>query len=675
MRSCVRLTKTRLPPTWLVLVPALALAAVGARAVMAEMRASQDAARERARSVASRLARSVDALVDEYAAPLPAAGDRLSVEDYSKSSSHLDPRTFFVLTQERELADLLAHSGEGALPAKPLPMRRRSLVSDKRFANEEALVRDALASARRIADAPGGAAGAAALLTATAQAVEEPYFLWPLRRAEAEYDASIGDNGAALDAIAKAVRLNRDVPADFDGTHFPEACLVVAAKCAGSADPPGWFYEAYDFCVMTPSVSDDSALDQIDAILPTSRLVSHARQDRRMARTAKSLIGPDPLTPISATVMTIEGGHPRLSLWRSYRTDTDLGVVCLLGGEIPQSVVEDRIGKEVAALAKEPGALSIRVVGPGGQTAFDSGGPGLSAPDDQIVVETSRIVNVDGGWRAQAVVGAENAVPATAWLLAAAVVATTAALLAGTIALRRAAERSARLAEERRTFLDHVAHELRTPAAAVQALSEELASGHVAADREPEYRRHLLRESRRLAGLVDDTLDFARLDAGRLAFRMEPADLRDVVRRAVEESDGAGRVVAKLPDAPVVRPVDEAALRRAVKNLVENAVRHGGGDAPVDVALEASNGMASIVVADHGRGIAAEHLPRIFERFWRAPSATHETKGVGLGLALCREVARAHGGDVDVVSAPGKGSTFTLRVPLASLGGPRRSAS
>jgi two-component system sensor histidine kinase SenX3 len=94
-------------------------------------------------------------------------------------------------------------------------------------------------------------------------------------------------------------------------------------------------------------------------------------------------------------------------------------------------------------------------------------------------------------------------------------------------------------------------------------------------------------------------------------------------------------------------------------------VRHGGGEKPVTVALEASDGHASIVVADQGRGIAAAHLPRLFERFYRVPSKTHEVKGVGLGLALCREVARAHGGDVTVASRVGHGSTFTLRIPLA----------
>jgi signal transduction histidine kinase len=135
------------------------------------------------------------------------------------------------------------------------------------------------------------------------------------------------------------------------------------------------------------------------------------------------------------------------------------------------------------------------------------------------------------------------------------------------------------------------------------------------------------------------------------------------VRAAIDESDGASRVVATLPDAAVVRALDTAAMRRAVRNLVENAVRHGGGDAPVNVVLEAANGHASIVVTDRGRGIAPDHLPHLFERFYRVPSSTHEVKGVGLGLALVREVARAHGGDVEVASEVGRGSTFTLRVP------------
>jgi signal transduction histidine kinase len=655
------LTKTRLPPTWIVLLPALALAAVGVRAVMAEMRASQDAARDRARSVASRLARSVDALVDEYAAPLPKAGAEIRAIDAPDLLAHLQPHHAFdelrTTSVRREGPD---EKGVTRIHRMIDAPTRPALGVDKDFSADAALVRDARRSARRLSAEPGGAEAAAALLAGVATVLDRTASRWPVRLAQAMYESAAGAPDAAIETIAAAVKLRSEV-VEFDGERYPEAALVTVAELLRRSDPPDWFVESYEFCANHPSIVDDDALDRVDRALG-KEFENRMRPTRRLAKTAQSFADTDGGEGVSATIATLDRGRLRISIWRSARSQNGGGLI-LLGGEIPQSVVEDRIGKEVAALAAEPGVATVRLANGAGEHAFDTSGNAKDAKN--LVVDTVSLADSLATWRAEAVVAPESGVPATAWLLAAAVVVMTGALLWGAVALRRAAERSARLAEDRRTFLDHVAHELRTPAAAVQALSEELASGHVAAEKEPEYRRHLLRESRRLAGLVDDTLDFARLDAGRLAFKTAPADLRDVVRRAIEESDGAGRVVAKLPDEPVVRDVDAAALRRAVKNLVENAAKHGGGDASIDVALEAGNGHASIVVADRGRGIAPEHLPRIFERFWRAPSATHETKGVGLGLALCREIARAHGGDVEVASEVGKGSTFTLRMPNA----------
>jgi len=667
VRCCGRLTKTRLPPTWLVLLPALALAAVGVRAVTAEMRASQDAARDRARSIASRLARSVDALVAEYAAPLPKPGTKLTRAEAIEATSHLQPRRAIT-------ADGVSLALDHALPPDPGPIPGK----------EQALVAEALSRAKRLADEPNGSIAAAALTSGAATVVEHPVSKARLLYAAAEYEiptAPIDRPPATLEEALGAGAWLRDLDGfpfdvrgaidliafgDREGNLAPIDVATLYARLV--EDPWGGGYVGPSIYTLSPephpaTVTQRLSLGRVEAAW-RNRLGDRSFDERAAWESARRIAREPPdssALPHAAFEFSRDGKRPRLFVWTTAQID---GRFALLGGDVPTATVEDRIGKETAALSREPRAAGIRLVGPDGNAAFISGGVGGSAPDDQIVVETSRITSVDGGWRAQAVVAPESGVPATAWLLAAAVVVTTAALLAGTLALRRAAERSARLAEERRTFLDHVAHELRTPAAAVQALSEELASGHVAAAREPEYRRHLLAESRRLAGLVDDTLDFARLDAGRLAFKMEDADVRDVVRRAIEESDGAGRVKLSLPDEPVVRPVDEAALRRAVKNLVENAARHGGGDGPIDVALEARNGAVSVTVADHGRGIASEHLPRIFERFWRAPSATHETKGVGLGLALCREVARAHGGDVSVVSRVGEGSTFTLRMPI-----------
>jgi two-component system sensor histidine kinase SenX3 len=541
---------------------------------------------------------------------------------------------------------------------------RTNLSAAKEYGGDADLVRDALASARRLADEHNGSVAASALLAATVRAVRNDAFRWPLRLAQANYEAALGGRDAGIAAIRSASEGDHAVDlraCEFEGVRYPEAVLAAAAEWLGPVDPPAWFEAEYKRCLERPALLDDGALDRIDRAL-APRFATRMRPARRIATLARDLNAANLEGHIGTMVMTIdESGRPVIDLFRSMAVRGD--VWALLAGEIPPSVVDERLVPEARALASEAGVATVRLATVEGQHALDTRGAGADAA--KLVVESVPLAAPLTAWRAEAVVAPDSGVPTTAWLLGAALLVTTAALLAGTLALRRAAERSARLAEDRQTFLDHVAHELRTPAAAVQALTEELASGHVAPEKEPQYRAHLLRESRRLSALVEDTLDLTRLDAGRLAFKMEPADLRDVVRRAIEESDGAGRVVATLPDAAVVRPVDEGTLRRAVKNLVENAVRHGGGEKPVTVALEASDGHASIVVADQGRGIAAAHLPRLFERFYRVPSKTHEVKGVGLGLALCREVARAHGGDVTVASRVGHGSTFTLRIPLA----------
>jgi signal transduction histidine kinase len=644
-------TKARVPHVALVVLPALALAAVGVRAVTAEMRASEDAARERARSVASRLARSVDALVAEYAGALPKPGTSLTREQAKEMTAHLQPRRALTL-------DGVSLALDHDLPPDPGPIPER----------EASLVEDALARGNALAQAPNGYVAAAALEMATATAVEHPVARAQLLFAALDHDHALAGEHRASDLLHEAIALGafRRGP---DGVPFDLRAVRLAAATVGdSIGSDGALQRAYERVAEDPWGLDDNVRDGVlndaDRAPPGSLIMSMpptspwtpwytSRAGGDAARDlAHRLTNGEP--PPSAVLSS-----RRLRVWTNVTVD---GRRVVLGGDVPALVVGGfGVGAEAAALVREPGVQSVRLASSDGTEFWSERGAG-DAHD--VVVETVPLADPLSTWRAEAVVARESGIPPTAWLLGAAVVVTTAALVAGMLALRRSAERSARLAEDRQTFLDHVAHELRTPAAAVQALTEELASGHVTKEREPVYREHLLRESRRLSALVEDTLDLTRLDAGRLAFKMEPADLRDVVRRAVEESDGAGRVVATLPDAPVVRAVDEGTLRRAVRNLVENALRHGGGTAPVRVTLEASNGAASIAVADEGRGIAKEHLPRLFERFYRVPSPTHETKGVGLGLALCREVARAHGGDVTVASEVDKGSTFTLRIPL-----------
>jgi signal transduction histidine kinase len=344
---------------------------------------------------------------------------------------------------------------------------------------------------------------------------------------------------------------------------------------------------------------------------------------------------------------------------------------------VPSVTVERRLAEEAQALVDEGGVLSVELIDPTGAAVLSRAAPpstdsahGAAAglPEDVILAAPL------SDFRVRAVARPPDGVAPLALLLGVAAALTTLALFLGASALARAAARSAQLAEDRKRFLDHVAHEVRTPSAALLNLSEELAAGHVAAERLPLYLQHLHREAGRLAELVDDTLDLTRLEAGRLTLHRERADLRVLLHAEVAPIAAQPTAATALPDVtthvpvtPVTGTFDRSALTRTLRTLVDNAVHHGGGEQSVEVTLTARDGRAVVTVCDHGRGIDAAHLPHIFERFYRVPSSTHEAKGVGLGLSLCREVVEAHKGTLTVISTPGAGATFTVELPLGGV--------
>jgi two-component system sensor histidine kinase SenX3 len=130
-------------------------------------------------------------------------------------------------------------------------------------------------------------------------------------------------------------------------------------------------------------------------------------------------------------------------------------------------------------------------------------------------------------------------------------------------------------------------------------------------------------------------------------------------------AQGEGRLVELSPLEPVIVRADADRIRQMLWNLVENALRYTPLEAPIRLSLRRTDGWAEVSVADEGPGIPAEHLPRIFERFYRVDSArSRASGGSGLGLAIVRHIAEAHGGQVSAVSEPGRGSTFQVRLPL-----------
>ena len=250
-------------------------------------------------------------------------------------------------------------------------------------------------------------------------------------------------------------------------------------------------------------------------------------------------------------------------------------------------------------------------------------------------------------------------------------------LLAGLGLALRTAGREMRLAAMKSDFVSNVSHELRTPLASIRVFGELMRLGKVTeAEKVREYGEHIEVESRRLTQLVDNILDFSRIESGRKVYHFGATVLEDVVRDVVAAFTmrfrGAGfEIELAGPPAPLPPVVaDAAAIDHAVSNLLDNAIKYSGEGRRITVRLARAGNDAVIAVSDRGIGIPCAEHARIFERFHRVSTgAVHEVRGVGLGLAIVDHIVRAHGGRVEVESEPGKGSTFTIRLPLARPGG------
>jgi len=232
---------------------------------------------------------------------------------------------------------------------------------------------------------------------------------------------------------------------------------------------------------------------------------------------------------------------------------------------------------------------------------------------------------------------------------------------------RRTVEELRRLSALRADFVSLVSHELRSPMAAVIGAARTLQARW--GELQPEQRESFLAligdETTRLAALIGDVLDTSRIDAGTFSYRFSDVDIaalvRDTVAMATVGQDEVPIVVEAAPDAVVVRG-DPERLRQIFGNLIDNAVKYSPTGEPVEVHVAQANGAVLVSVRDRGPGIKAVDQQLIFEKFGRV--AGGEAKpGSGLGLFIARSIAETHGGTVAVSSAPGRGSTFTVKLP------------
>ncbi len=228
--------------------------------------------------------------------------------------------------------------------------------------------------------------------------------------------------------------------------------------------------------------------------------------------------------------------------------------------------------------------------------------------------------------------------------------------------------RSARLSEMQADFVANVSHELRTPLAGMRLLVETLAKGRADSPAAREaVLEHLASEEQRLEALVDRILTWRRAASGAGGPRTLES-VTTLVERAVPPAvaDGA-RIRVELPEDARSQPlvlVDRDAFIGALQNLLDNALKFSGPEAPVTVSARLAGNLWLIAVSDHGPGIAPRERKRILEPFYRAVAHRHH-RGTGLGLAIVRRVMEDHGGEVLVESTPDEGSTFTLALPIA----------
>ena len=257
-------------------------------------------------------------------------------------------------------------------------------------------------------------------------------------------------------------------------------------------------------------------------------------------------------------------------------------------------------------------------------------------------------------------------------LLVAQIAATAVLLVAGAFFIGRAIRQDAETARLQTQFLATVSHEFRSPLTALRQLSEMLAFDRVPSDeRRRTYYQGLLDETGRLQGLVETLLDFGRMEAGpRQQFQMQPVDVAELVSRVTAEFTArlttTGRTIEVHPPAVAVQiTADPNALALALRNLIDNALKYSPGEGAVRIDWTADRTGVTIRVHDSGMGIAADERTSVFGRFARGRAAIAAgIQGTGLGLAMVEHIVVLHGGRIGLESEEGRGSTFSIVLPV-----------
>jgi signal transduction histidine kinase len=245
-------------------------------------------------------------------------------------------------------------------------------------------------------------------------------------------------------------------------------------------------------------------------------------------------------------------------------------------------------------------------------------------------------------------------------------------MVIGIILMVRTVIHESEISRLKSEFVSSVSHELKTPLSLIRMFGETLDSGIVTDEKDRRKFYGIIRkESERLTHLINNVLDFSRIDAGVKEYNFREADLVEVVRNSLEAykfqtSDSGIKIESELPDESIILKIDKEAIPQVLLNLLNNAVKYSEEEKYIKVRVSKDSTSALISVTDHGVGISKEEQRKIFDKFYRVSTdKTKETPGTGLGLTLSRHIVDAHHGTIEVESEVGKGSRFTVRIPLS----------
>ncbi len=238
--------------------------------------------------------------------------------------------------------------------------------------------------------------------------------------------------------------------------------------------------------------------------------------------------------------------------------------------------------------------------------------------------------------------------------------------------IHRAVERERRLNAMKSDFVASVSHELRAPVASIRLMADALNAGKIEPHTVSEFHRLISREGARLTTLIENVLDFARIEQGRKRWHFELSDLSALVTETLSLMDPLAAeksiTLVSSPFPSVEANIDPGAIQQALVNLLDNAIKFSPAGSWVEITLREVSPNWEIQIADHGLGIPPAEHARIFQKFHRLGSELRrETQGTGIGLSLVKAIAEAHGGRVLLASVPGQGSAFTLIGPLSEL--------